>query len=402
MNTTKKNIALDFLSTLLPENAIALTINKKAGGFNRSHYSLLLAKFFTFCLFLILLFTGCKKDIDLLPTPAASNQNDTLLKAGVPTFYVATNGSDANGNGTSTKPWASVYKASTMVNTAGSVIQILAGTYTENRKCAFAAGVSVVGAGKTLTVINTTYKGTNYSDALFCFNSGSYNTQGNQSVSKIGFNGVNETARKAIAVVLRGGVTIHDCDFINFDYMSAGFYGDAYESDRQPATWITGNKFYNNTQLNCGSMGIATEGLWFQGQNGFEVYGCTIRNLKPASTSSDCISGKTNKNVNIHDNIVERTPYAPHYWAAALEIRYTYGESRIYNNKIKGCIDIPFCYMKAGATYSWRIYNNELGWDTPRQVTIWVLTWKGIVIMLLLKIISLNTYQKVSLFQEAT
>ena len=171
-------------------------------------------------------------------------------------------------------------------------------------------------------------------------------------------------AKRAISIIKRSNVTVHDCEFINFDHTPASWYGDAQEYYFTPSTWLTGNKFYNNIVTDCSAYsGGANQGVWWQGCDGFELYNNTITNLRGVGIGGDLISSKTNIRTKIHDNYFERTPYSLGYWAFSMELRWEYGGSEIYNNTIKGTIDIPWCY-NIDSEYSWKIYNNIIGWDT--------------------------------------
>ena len=67
-------------------------------------------------------------------------------------YYVTTGGNDGN-NGSSGSSWKSVYKALS-VATAGEVINVGAGTFTETNFLMVPSGVSIIGAGATNTTIN--------------------------------------------------------------------------------------------------------------------------------------------------------------------------------------------------------------------------------------------------------
>lgn len=383
MNTTKKNITLDFLSTLIPENAIALTINKKAGGFNRSHYSLLLAKFFTFCLFGMLLFTGCKKDIDLLPTPAAANQNDTLLKAGVPTFYVATNGSDANGNGTSTKPWASLYKASQMVTTSGYTIHIAAGTYTESHVCTIAVGVSVVGDGPT-TIIKGTYKtagNTNLTGATILLNSSSPGTNGNQSLSYFTLDGNALVGSRAICVRNRGNVSIHHMTIKNFFLGGVLFCSSNMYSTNVNAVLEQGNKLYNCTIDNCGDKDTTYDGdglIFMTCQKDMLIHDNLLYSNKRSGEHNGNIinaGGTRFRNVKYYNNHSWKPDPTYGGWNFHLEIWGNDGGFEIYNNTFTG----GGCAIDAGGhgategsggyAFSWSIHDNLFELNTKNEFT---------------------------------
>ena len=138
-------------------------------------------------------------------------------------MYVATNGNDTTGNGSESKPYRSIYKASTVAQ-SGDKILIKEGIYAENRKCSFPVFVSVFGEGKTKTIIKTNYNGATYLDALFTLYSPAVGADGSNEISGIGFDGNNYTADRTIAVINRSNVKVHDCDFTNFIDGPAAFH----------------------------------------------------------------------------------------------------------------------------------------------------------------------------------
>ena len=127
MNITKNRIALESLAKLISQNSKALTINPNKTIYNNLIYSRLLAKFFTFCLLGMVLLTACKKEDDLIPSEGNANLNNTSLKAGALTYYIAPNGSDA-ANGDITHPFFTLNKAWTVVG-AGDIVYMRGGTY---------------------------------------------------------------------------------------------------------------------------------------------------------------------------------------------------------------------------------------------------------------------------------
>src|SRR5215212_1851488 len=88
-------------------------------------------------------FSACKKEEFQTPPPSGDETSQVVVHAtaGI-TYYVSTTGSDA-GTGTSASPWKTLYKATSTVTTAGSIIHVNAGTYTETMKSNLAKGVSI-------------------------------------------------------------------------------------------------------------------------------------------------------------------------------------------------------------------------------------------------------------------
>lgn len=283
-------------------------------------------------------------------------------------IYVSVLGNDTTGDGSISKPYRSAYKASISAQ-IGDKILIKEGIYGENRKCSFPVHVTINGEGKTKTIIKSNYNGATYLDALFTFYSPVVGADGSNEVSDIGFDGSNYTSDIAIAVIGRSNVIIHDCDFNKFIDSPAAFHGTSYEYYREPSTYCVGNKFYDNTVSNCSTNNSNFQGLWFAGQDQFEVYNCDFQNLK-GGTSGDAISSKTNKRWSIHDNTINRLPYQPGYWNFAVEIRWNYGECKYYNNNVTGCSDFCWNYSTSYA-YSIDVHDNTFGHSLTTSSTVW-------------------------------
>ncbi|NTV79738.1 MAG: hypothetical protein HGA25_11555 [Clostridiales bacterium] len=77
------------------------------------------------------LFAGCKKDIDVLPTQDNVINNDLFKATSASTIYIAPNGNDATGNGTSLKPYFTLIKAWSIVQ-PGGIIYMRGGKYAYN------------------------------------------------------------------------------------------------------------------------------------------------------------------------------------------------------------------------------------------------------------------------------
>jgi len=214
-------------------------------------------------------------------------------------YYVTTSGSNSN-TGLTGSPWQTFDYAVANVPAGNHIIHLGTGNFTNSSRNSVAVGVSVEGAGYNLTTITSTYVGSTWMDGTLVLQSGTLNMPGNQHVSGIHFIGSNFTARTAIVVINRGNVTVFDCKFSNFAYGPAHFFGDAFEGYQQPATWVTGNSFYNNIVTDCSSYSASNQGLWFQGQDGFLLHDCSITTTRATGTTGDMVSSKTNKNTKIY------------------------------------------------------------------------------------------------------
>jgi len=156
-------------------------------------------------------------------------------------YYIATNGNDTTGFGTKERPWRSLYKATQNVTEANSRINIKLGIYLEKNKCNLSVGVSILGEGKSNSIIKTNYS--NYaSDGLIYLLSSNYNTNGNQLIKDIGFDGLNFASKNCIYINRRGGVSIINCDFKNFYGSAITLWGtNLGETQEEPEIYCENN-----------------------------------------------------------------------------------------------------------------------------------------------------------------
>src|SRR4051812_17613179 len=142
-------------------------------------------------------FTACKKNEIIQPdaiAPVDSIQALRMRQTGgtgtgtgaANTFYVSTTGNDATGTGTISLPWKTLAKATTAVTTSGSTIHVNAGTYLETASLSLAVGVNLEGADSSTTIIKSTV-GADYTPLMNV--SSAVGTNGNQSISKLKFDG---------------------------------------------------------------------------------------------------------------------------------------------------------------------------------------------------------------------
>jgi len=335
-------------------------------------------------LFAAVSFTACKKN-DIIqpdnPVPVDSIEALRMRKTGgtgtttgaANTFYVSTTGNDATGTGTITAPWRTLAKATTAVTTSGSIIHVNAGTYVETATIALPVGVNLEGADSSSTIIKSTVSA-DYTPLMNV--SSAVGTNGNQSISKLKFDG-QLTNFLAIFVGGRGGVSIHDCSFSNFKDRGIIFSGKGDYTDGAPAVYASNNKFYNNRVLNCaryihpnGYYGMGN--LNVGGQNGIEIYNNTIiQNQRPSGDNGWPIKYANeghNKGMKIHDNILTKNKFLGNYngdndWDFCIELWYSEGGCEIYNNSIQGGIDLAYNFK---TTYSWSywVHHNTISQPT--------------------------------------
>lgn len=259
------------------------------------------------------------------------------------TFYVDPSGSNFTGDGSSGSPWKTLSRACAQARAQGDVITVRAGTYTDNSQCDLAIGVSVIGAGKDVTSINTTQS--RY--ILAGSNPTGSTVDGNNTISGLTLNGQN-AATEGITSYGRNNQVIHDCAFLNFTsrgmavFGKYGFNGQGgfwksscngsestgvwCDSDitqnRPPAAgeWATGVQVFNNTFINCklypaalegalihdntinnADSGIGHTGFWYKG---CKIYGNTITLANVGWSSIAIELWELSEDTEVYDNVV--------------------------------------------------------------------------------------------------
>lgn len=296
------------------------------------------------------------------------------------TYYISPTGNDAN-NGSAASPWKTLSKAVSTVRTAGDIIHINAGTYTESTQLDLAVGVSIEGDGAATTIIKSTTSG---QWSSFINLQSNQNTNGNQSISGITLDGgyVSESSYKtwiAIWVTGRSNVKVFNCKFTSY-YASANVFDgfDATSPLSDPGVTAMGNKFYNNTVTNCSGVLAAngyngTGSVMIGGQTGFIIENNTITNTgRPALKNGWPIKYWDNgylKGCKILNNTLVKSPYQATYWGEGgdwdfcIELFNIQG-LEIAGNTVQGAIDLNYNY-KGSYPYSVWIHDNKLNHATP-------------------------------------
>lgn len=266
-------------------------------------------------------------------------------------YYISTTGNDATGDGSISLPWQTLNKATTTVTTSGNTIHIAAGTYTETVQCVLAPGVSLEGAGRSNTIIKSSLT-SDFNEMLNCRSA--MGTNGNQHITGLKFDGQN-TTWALIRIGGRSNFEIYNCDFINAKIHGVTFA--AWNVDPNdpgfPATYCTGNKFYNNTMTNCGGWEIPNSGgngygnLQFGGQSGFLCYNNNIvQNRAPYNNGWPIKywQGGYNIGCKIYNNYLQHRlqdfTLGDQNWDFAIEM-FNVAGMEVYNNTIvNGAIDV--------------------------------------------------------------
>lgn len=288
------------------------------------------------------------------------------------TFYVASNGSDTTGNGSSTAPWQTLSYACSKVSTAGDAIYVNAGTYTDNSNCTLKIGVKVQGAGSSLVTINTS--ASPYINAV----SSLPVVDGSNDISGISL--IGSGSNTGIYSVARSNQKIHDCKFNNFGNAievrgkiitwisncnttppsQTATYCDVGETlSIEPATtdWATGVEIYNN-QLTNSKLFPST------------VQGALIHdNVIDNSTSLKSAVGNTAlwwNGVQFYNNTITMQTIA---WSTiAIEVWMVEGDTKFYNNTTNGWFSILKNPTGPNVPYSWEIVNNTFASNVPPGV----------------------------------
>ncbi len=283
------------------------------------------------------------------------------------TYYISPEGNDKTGNGSISNPWQTLYRATSVVTTAGDIIHVKAGTYTETLQIVLATGVSIEGDGVT-SVLKSSL--TSQWSALLVANSDTEGTDGNQHISNLKFDGQNLSTFWAITVIGRKNFSIYNCTIVDFKDRGVIFAGRVDNANEAPAVYATGNSFHDNIMTNCASYipnQYGSGALNIGGQEGMLIYNNNItQNSRPQGQNGWPIKYWNNGYLNgckIYNNTLTKIPMGSDLgsngWDFAIEL---FNESglEIYGNIIQGAIDLNF-QTKGIYDYSVWIHHNTIG-----------------------------------------
>ena len=289
----------------------------------------------------------------------------TSLYSRATTYYVSSTGSNSNA-GTIGSPWLTIAYACSHTS-SGDVIHINAGTYSLTSQVVVPIGITLEGDGVTSIITSSTM--TTEWTALLDYES-SPAANGNQEIRNLKFDGHSRVVAQALWITGRHNVKIHDCTFVDFNYLAvywAGLGGDEGSGDETgtpPTTYVTGSQFYNNIVTNCSAYagGYARGAIFIGGQDGMLIHDNTIdQSGRTAGTNGWPIkmwgNGGWTKGLKIYNNTLTKTDYS--VWDFAIEGNFQYG-IEIYGNTITGTIDLNSNWS-SGYTYGCYIHDNIIG-----------------------------------------
>ena len=266
------------------------------------------------------------------------------------TFYVDPNGSDSTGTGTLAKPWRSVKKACDTV-TSG-LISLAAGTYVESGTCALKSGVSLVGAGSASTTVRPASAAV---PRLLLVQ----NTTGAQTISDLRLDGQSRTTGDyGIWVQNATGLTITRVDVTGFKGPN-DFTGGGINVIGATDFVLSHSTLSNNASSQAG---YCSGELGLGGLTRADIHHLTItapQGYAVKMTSSFGVS----RDVTIRDSRFDAQTSTCSMWnTLAVELWWDATNCVFRNNWLNRTLSLPEggpAGAPAGASFRWRIHNNE-------------------------------------------
>ncbi len=280
------------------------------------------------------------------------------------TYYISPSGNDATGTGTITNPWKTLKKATTAVTSAGDIIHVTNGTYSETQQSLLAVGVSIEGEG-TGSLITSNVGGATFGSFVATISATSATpVDGNQHISNLKLDG-QMAASWGIWVGGRNNFSIYNCTVVNFFNFGVSFTNsnDLWVIT-EPTTYRTGNTFHDNIVINCASYeGWGRGCLNIGGQQGMLVYNNTIvqdsrptgQNGWPIKYANDGFT----RGLKIYNNTLTKNLRVLNSadWSFCMEIFHGQG-TEIYGNTMQGSMDFNFQGDKGTYPYVAYIHDN--------------------------------------------
>lgn len=284
------------------------------------------------------------------------------------TFFVSTTGNDDTGDGSSARPWRTLFKATSTVSMNGALIKVLAGVYTESQTSNVAVGVSIEGEGDS-TVIQSSLSAD--WTPILSLSSTIEGTAGDQHISNLKLDGQHLTTFWAVRVIGRSNVSIHHCTIVDFNDRGVMFDGRTDNMPAAPTTFATHNRFHHNTVHNCAAYNLPTGiygrgALNIGGQDGMVIHDNVITQTeRPAGYNGWPIKYDLDgylRGVRIYNNVLTKNLYVGNYggdndWDFAIELWNGLGGNEIYGNTIQGAVDLVNSY-KTTYEHSFWVHDN--------------------------------------------
>jgi hypothetical protein len=286
----------------------------------------------------------------------------------VANYYISTTGNDTTGDGSVGNPWASLHKACSVVSGVGDIINVAAGSYTDNTAATLAVGVRILGAGKATTSIATSASPyITAASSVPC-------VDGSNEISGITFNG-GGTAGICIRSRGRNNQKIHDCAFTSFTGNGVAIYGK-YGYDDSTGVFDNGACVGGEPTATYCSNGHQNINVWpgtTDWATGVEVYNNTFTSCK--------LYPNTIQGALIHDNTIDNSAVALgclgntcYFWSGCSVYNNTLTVSSntqsIIGAEIWGISDD--CKFYSNVSNGWfSLLENEAGGESPYSIEVY-------------------------------
>lgn len=294
------------------------------------------------------------------------------------TIYFSTTGNDVTGNGNIGTPYASLFKACS-VSISGDLVHGVAGNYTQSAvQVIVPTGVSIEGEGFA-TKITLTYfvaGSGGLSNTAIQLVSAVLNTNGNQSISNIWFDGNNFGCLSGILVRCRGNVTFSHCRFTNFGITAISFYGKTTQTTgTPPPTFSANNSVLNCSFTNCSDRikqaanSLSAGSVSYSGQRNLLFQFDTVSNATNPlgiTHNGNLFGGVQGNNIGTRwlDQVWAKPPDTGNQYNFGIESWYDQGGSEVARCKYTGggnVIDIGYGGANKGdSAYSWYIHHDTI------------------------------------------
>ena len=287
---------------------------------------------------------------------------------GATTYYIDPSGSNSN-NGSSGSRWKTLAYACSKATASGDIVHVNTGTYIETTQIFLPTGVSIEGDGANSIIQSRV---TSSGSFFLMLHSGSENTNGNQHISNVTFDGGATTAYGGVSILNRGNVIVHHCIFR--DFLETGIQFN--DGGNVPVTRAVGNQFYNNTVTNCSratNTGFNTYGrggLRVGGQQGMLIHDNILTQKGRASGANGYVikyGGEGwNRGMKIYNNTITRDVTDGTFFQFSIELTHEEG-LEFYNNTVTGALDINFVTL---GTSSYGLYCHNNTFSNPASVNV--------------------------------